>query len=170
MQMKRFATIAALGAGMLTATGCSQRVIDFTVISSKNVDMRFEEGGQGADRVEGKDEVVVFLFPLGSPNLKEAVDKAIESAGPGYDALIDGVVTAYNHSFLFGVFGYRVEGTPVKTALLTADLDRDGIHDDRGTPVFYHSSTGISNPQTHEPMRAERRDPVPTDSAPPIGD
>ena len=52
-----------------------------------------------------------------APQLKAAVDKAIEKAGPGYDALIDGVV--YSRYEVFRQ-GWVVQGTPIKTSKLKA--------------------------------------------------
>ncbi len=99
--------------GVLFLSSCNQRIIDFTVISSKNVTLRLPDDAKGI-KVEGKD--MVFCAPYcGMPNLKQAVDKAIESAGPGYDALIDGVV--FNRFELF-TSGYVVTGTPIKTSKL----------------------------------------------------
>ena len=118
-------------------TGCSRRLIDYTVISSKNVRLDLPDGAAGA-RVEGVDAVLVILaIPFGTPNLKEATDRAIEKAGPGFDALIDGVVTYCYCAFIFGKVKYTVEGTPINTKMLSAALD--------GRPVLYHSSLGISN-------------------------
>jgi len=76
-----------------TFTSC--RIVDFTVISSKNVTL---DTKKDAPRVSG------FGFTL-----KSALDKAIEKAGPGYDALIDGVVSD-------AIVGYTVKGTPIKTS------------------------------------------------------
>lgn len=107
--------LPALFVGALLMSSCSQRIIDFTVISSKNVTLRLPEDGKGK-KVEGKD--MVFCAPYcGMPNLKQAVDRAIESAGPGYDALIDGVVF---NKMQFLSSGYVVTGTPIKTAKLKA--------------------------------------------------
>ena len=125
-------TIIVLISAIIVLSGCTQRLIDFTIISSKNITIDVDKT---ASRVQGTDEVVVFLFPLGVPNLKEAVDKAIESAGPEYDALIDGVVSSYNKSFIIGVVGYTVEGTPIKTK------ESKGMSQN----ILYHSDTGISN-------------------------
>ncbi len=122
---------------LLVLNGCTQRIIDFTVISSKNVTMNVDKTAQ---RVQGKDEVVVFVIPFGVPNLKEAVDRAIESAGPGYDALIDGVVSYYQYAFIVGVMGYKVEGTPIKTNQIK------GIS--AGKKILYHSLSGVSNEET----------------------
>lgn len=139
-------TLASLLAFM-AVTGCTQRVLDFTVISSKQMEMRIEDAGKG-NRVEGKDGVYWFItIPLGTPNLKEAVDRAIESAGPGYDALIDGVIYAQNYWYIVtGYSGYKVVGTPIKTSMLKAELLKDGkdpsLAMDR---VLFHSSLGISN-------------------------
>ena len=127
--------IGALVALMLN--GCTQRLIDFTIISSKNVAMKVDKS---ATRVHGKDEVVVFLIPFGIPNLKEAVDRAIESAGPGYDALIDGVVSQYNYHFIVGVMGFKVEGTPIKSSEIESISASKNI--------LYHSFSGVSNEET----------------------
>ncbi len=103
-------------ATLLCASSCTYRLIDFTTISSKNVTMKLPSESKG-NRVTGKDYVVViFGIPLGRPNLKEATDRAIESAGKDYDCLIDGVVYQKRKWYLlFGQYGYEVEGTPVKT-------------------------------------------------------
>lgn len=95
----------------LALTSCQQRLIDFTVISSKNVTMRLPNEGKGP-RTEGKE-----MKMCTAPQLKAAVDKAIEKAGPGYDALIDGVV--YQRSEFFRQ-GWVVQGTPIKTSKLKA--------------------------------------------------
>lgn len=71
----------------------SCRVTDFTVISSKNVDLNVNKD---AARVKAWGWTV-----------KDALDKAIEKSGSGNNALIDGVI--YQR-----FFGYSVKGTPVK--------------------------------------------------------
>jgi hypothetical protein len=98
--------IVALG-----LASCNQRLIDFTVISSKNVTLRLPDDGKGP-RTKGKE-----MKMCTQPMLKSAVDKAIENAGPGYDALIDGVVSSRNEFFRTG---WVVEGTPIKTSKLKA--------------------------------------------------
>ncbi|MCX8081333.1 MAG: hypothetical protein N3F09_08865 [Bacteroidia bacterium] len=90
-------------------TSCNQRLIDFTVISSKNVTLRLPDDAKGP-RTQGKD-----MRMCTQPMLKAAVDKAIENAGQGYDALIDGVI--YQRNEIFRV-GWVVEGTPIKTSKL----------------------------------------------------
>jgi len=109
--MKKINLILSLAACSLLATSCSTRLIDFTVISSKNVTLRLPDDAKGP-RTVGKD-----MKTCGAPQLKSAVDKAIETAGPGYDALIDGVVFSRQG---FMSQGWVVEGTPVKTSKLKA--------------------------------------------------
>lgn len=95
----------------LAITSCTPRVIDYTIISSKNVTLRLPDEAKGP-RTTGKD-----IKACSQPMLKTAVDKAIENAGPGYDALIDGTVQQYK-----GIFktGWIIEGTPIKTSKLKA--------------------------------------------------
>lgn len=101
--------IPAVAVAALVLSSCNQRLIDFTVISSKNVTLRLPDDGKGP-RTTGKE-----MKMCTQPMLKSAVDKAIENAGPGYDALIDGVVYSRNELFRAG---WVVEGTPIKTGKL----------------------------------------------------
>ncbi len=111
---KKFFLLAA--AFLLVATSCTTRLTDFTVISTKNVPI----GNQPTDlkkgnmRVQGVDKAHWILFiPTGVPNLKEAIDKAIEKY-PGAIALADGVVKSRGfHVFFYGQSSYLVEGTPL---------------------------------------------------------
>ena len=110
--MRRIVCIAA----MLFLTGCTQRLTDFTMISSKNIDWSHgAEFTRLPQRVRGEDMYPMIIFiPLGVPNPKEAVDKAIESV-PGCVGLLDGVL--YNKvwiiPFIYGQSSWIVEGTPL---------------------------------------------------------
>ena len=137
---------------MILASGCSRRMMDYTIISSKNMQLQIPSDAVGP-RVEGKDEVWVIIIPLGTPNIKEAVDRAIESAGPGYDALIDGVLYQTTRYYvLASKIGYRIEGTPIRTSLVS--FESTGEHGNR--PVIYHSSHGISNEDTLSNLKIVR--------------
>lgn len=113
----------------LAMVGCTQRIGDFTILSSKNVG----HIGTAGPRVKGSDCVLIILFPLGLPNMKTAVDKAIESAGPGYDALSDVVLSQTSWAFIIGQSCYDIEGTALKSpAHQQTSLEQRGL--------FYHSS------------------------------
>jgi len=133
----------------LLVSGCSRRMIDFTIISSKNTQLQIPPEAMG-QRVEGEDKVLLLFIvfgylPLGSPDIKTAVDRAIENAGPGYDALIDGVLYRTTDFYLFTMrTGYKVVGTPIKTSLVNRSLSGANISLSE-RPVLYHSSLGISN-------------------------
>lgn len=64
--------------------------------------------------MEGKDVAhMILFFPTGLPNMKEAIDRALEKI-PGAIALVDGVV--YSKSFwavIYGQNSYVIEGTPL---------------------------------------------------------
>lgn len=98
-------------------SSCTQRLTDFTVISTKNMPIEGQVSmHKGDQRVKGEDHSWMILFiPTGTPNLKEAIDKAIESR-PGCVGLADGVVKTFHWwAFLAGKTGYIVEGTPLYT-------------------------------------------------------
>lgn len=95
-------------------SGCTRRITDFTLISTKNIDLsRGAEFKRGETRVMGEDFAFIFLFiPFGLPNMKQATDMAIEST-PGAIGLLDGVVEAEGFWFIMGYSKYKVRGTPL---------------------------------------------------------
>ncbi len=145
--MKIWQTIAVC-CSFFILSGCTIRVVDFTVISTKNVKVPSVSKGS---RVTGEDCIPVIFVPLGIPNMKEAIDRAIESAGPEYDALVDGVVYRHNYSFIFGQVCIAVEGTPIDTktsvSLKKSEMKNLMLHSTRSgsfplTEVGISSSTG----------------------------
>lgn len=97
--------------GAMLLSGCTVRVADMTVGSTKNYNLNGSKFVKG-QRVTGEDTVSVVLFPIGLPNVKTAMDRAIEKNKCAV-ALSDVVVTQLNHAFIFGSFGYHVEGTAI---------------------------------------------------------
>lgn len=95
---------------------CTHRVLDFTLISSKNVDFtKSPNFVKGKSRIKGEDMVHwIVIVPIGSANVKEAIDKAIEST-PGCVALLDGVVYTkfWWIPYIYGKEFAIVEGTPL---------------------------------------------------------
>ncbi len=104
--MNKVAIAIVLGAVM--ASGCTVRVADMTVGSTKNYNLNAAKFVKGP-RVIGEDSYPVILFPLGIPNMKTAVDKAIEKDKCAV-GLSDLVISQLNHSFLIGKIGMRAEG------------------------------------------------------------
>lgn len=104
--MKKALFVALMGA--VLASGCTVRVADMTVASTKNYNLNSSKFVKGK-RVIGEDNYPVILFPLGFPNMKSAMDDAIQKDRCAV-GLSDVVMTSVNHSFIFGMIGYRVEG------------------------------------------------------------
>jgi hypothetical protein len=107
----------AISLCLLTALpACSQRMVDFTVISSKNIDLsRGADFKRSPTRVTGEDRKSIIIFiPTGIPDAKEAMDNAIESV-PGAIGLVDGVVTQHSWyiPYIYGESWIEVEGTPL---------------------------------------------------------
>lgn len=106
------AILLALFAPFLLA-GCSVRVADLTLISTKNIDLneaRFD--AKKGQRMKGEDCVFapLGLIPLGVPNLEEAVDDALEK-GNG-NIMIDEVTYRKEAYFIIAsVSCIEVEGT-----------------------------------------------------------
>lgn len=100
--------VIAVALGALLLSGCSIRVADLTVGSTKNYNINGNKFITGP-RVTAEDSYPVVLFPLGIPNMKTAIDKAIENdkCAVGLSNL---VITQLNHAFIFGKIGIRAEG------------------------------------------------------------
>lgn len=133
--------IFAMAAGLFIALqGCTHRLTDFTVISTKNypIDHSDVELKKAPERVKGVDRSHWVLFvPIGQPNMKEAIDKAIEKY-PGAVGLADGVVKSKAWwALLYGQSSYVVEGTPIyEKDLDNGDLDRSAQA--ANSLLFYH--------------------------------
>ena len=118
IKMKRILVLALVV--MIATSSCTRRVIDFTVISTKNVQMSM-------DKSKGKQVKIKDLKAFGiNATLKGAIDKALNTAGPGYDMLVDGVISVSNYYF---VSGYRVEGLAVNTLKLKSELGEEGFNE-----------------------------------------
>ena len=117
--------ILGLSLVLVFLSSCTYRVVDFTIISSKNVDWtKSSTFVKGRDRIEGQDQIHYILFiPTGIANIKEAMDRAIEST-PGCVALLDGVVLN-KYWIIPGLYGNQrmvVEGTPLIDPSLSNNL------------------------------------------------
>lgn len=111
--MKKFSYLFLL----VLLSSCSHRLLDFTVVSSKNMPIteRGTEFKKATQRVTGEDSKFHIFGFGGLPDIKEAVDQAIEKF-PGAVALTDGVISYKTWSiFLVGNSKYIVEGTPLYT-------------------------------------------------------
>lgn len=109
--MKYKALASVFLASSIILSGCTQRLIDFTIVSSKNIDLsRSSELIKINSRVYGRDTVPIILFPLGFPNAKAAMDEAIQQI-PGCVALLDGVLRHEFFNIGLGFIRYEIEGT-----------------------------------------------------------
>ena len=86
---------------VLLLAGCSSRIGDFTTVSTKNVNMDAEYQRVGS--AEGADGALFFL----SPDMKLAVDNALDSAGTGAVYLTDARIFAVSYPFYSQI---KVEG------------------------------------------------------------
>lgn len=93
---------------LLAITGCSTRIADLTVASTKNFNLNSGNLDIGS-RVTGSSTIPVILFPLGQPNLKEAIDNAVEKDRCAVG--LSNVVIYYNEAvFIFGTISLSVKG------------------------------------------------------------
>jgi len=139
--MKKILTTLAITSA-LTLSGCSSRIADLTVASSKNVNLNSSGLVTGA-RIKDDDTVPIILFPLGKPEIKEAVDNAIEQNKCAV-GLTNVVIDQTFFSFIVGFIAYEVEGN------LIIDREKEGCadyHTNSETPVklVRKTRTGANN-------------------------
>ncbi len=130
-------SFVAIIIAVITFSSCSHRLIDFTVISSKNVSLNF-------DKAQGKAVSGKSMGFLGfGASIKDAMDKALQSAGPDYDLLVDGVVRINDYFF---VSGYKVEGIAISTGKIKASLGVKGFEDwCKANNVFDPTTATVQN-------------------------
>ncbi len=116
----KFKSLLIIAIAAMTLSSCSIRLVDFTVISSKNVNLDIDRA-QGV-KTEGKKS---YFLGIGW-NIKDAMDEALEEAGPEYDMLIDGVVRYTSYPFVSGV---TVEGTAVSTRAMKDRMGEAGFQE-----------------------------------------
>lgn len=112
--MKRILVFSLL-AGLLAS--CTTRIADFTLVSTKNVDLTRNTSYKIENRrVVGKDKKsIIICIPTGTPNIKEAIDRSIEQAGPNCIGLSDVVIdyTSWWIPYIYGENSFTAEGNPI---------------------------------------------------------
>lgn len=94
----------------LYLSSCSYRVGDFTVASTRNVEIG-EEYTRVAKSVEGIDRShVILFFPLGMPNLEDAIDNALANADGDLMTNVSMHYIWWYIPLIYGQYLYKVKG------------------------------------------------------------
>jgi hypothetical protein len=106
----------ALGLAAVLSSGCSQRLGDFTLLSSKNIDLsNFNtQSAENAPAVNGVDKrAIVIVFPTGVASLKDATDRAEEKGSAV--GLTNARIVQYGWyiPYIYGEVGWDVTGNPI---------------------------------------------------------
>ncbi|MCC8112789.1 MAG: LysM peptidoglycan-binding domain-containing protein [Bacteroidales bacterium] len=156
--MYRLLILSSMIAILLGGSSCTRRLTDFTIISTYNVPLGVEgttlEKVPGK-RVKGKDSAPIVLFiPFGEPNMKEAIDKAIQKT-PGCIGLADGVVkSSWWTCLLFSKTSYIVEGTPLYAKSYTeSHHSNDSQYGNYQQPYTPQQQTYTPQQQTYVPQQ-----------------
>ena len=96
---------------VLLVIGCTQRLGDFTVMSTRNVDLnanyvKVENNVIGQDK-----KSIIIIIPTGTPNIEAAIDQALKSVDGG--AVMTDVSLTYKWfyiPYIYGEYIYEVEG------------------------------------------------------------
>jgi hypothetical protein len=120
-----FKTLLAVIFSAVLLSSCVTRLTDFTIISSKNVDLsRMASYERGKTRISGEDKmhIIIFIPTKLEVTVKQALDNTIQSV-PGCVALVDGVINFKSFYFFYGEQAYIVEGTPLIDPKLVSTFD-----------------------------------------------
>lgn len=134
-------------AGIISAagfTGCMQRIGDFTVVSTKNFDSKGLYKLVG--RMEGSDKRMLILgIPLGIPNMKNAVDNAIDAGGGIY--LANAVIESGGwNAGIVGQMGYTATGDVYaladKSDLLNPSIEKFELFSENNSLKMVSTTSG----------------------------
>ena len=109
-------SLLLMGLTVLLSSGCSMRLGDMSVISTRNLSLDTVDLDRlpQTERVVGRDtKWMILIFPIGIPHLEDAIDDALEK-GNG-DVMVDAVVHSSGWWFLIGQNTISVKGSVVKT-------------------------------------------------------
>lgn len=113
--MKKLAFLL-LAVGFLSS--CSNRMLDVTILSTKNIDLNNIRGytTETNHRVTGDAYTHIISFiPWGYPSAKEAADRAVECSGSQCVGLANATFTEkfWWIPFIYGRIYMEVEGDPI---------------------------------------------------------
>lgn len=111
---KKFLLVLTIFLIVLLTCGCTQRLGDLTFVSTKNINMNASHHVDTATQTVGEDAKYSILgFSTGIPNLKEAIDKAIENKNGAVGLANVKIRAGTWTAILFGKMWYEVEGNPI---------------------------------------------------------
>jgi hypothetical protein len=100
----------------IVLTSCSQRLFDFTIVSTKNINLeKLSSLEKGSERTSGEDKSSIIIFiPTSTIEIDQAIDNTIEGI-PGCVALLDGVVYSkfWWIPYIYGEQKFVIEATPL---------------------------------------------------------
>jgi hypothetical protein len=100
--MTRTNKVLSIPLSLLILSGCTYRIADLTLVSTKNIDLtNVKLDARKGIRKKGEDcRISILTIPLGLPNLETAVDNALIAGGG--NVLVDEVTELKNTWFLIG--------------------------------------------------------------------
>ncbi len=125
--MKSSLLCASALAAALTLSSCTTRLMELSVAGSKNVKLEDASQYTASHNVPTKGthrSHIILFFPIGAPNIDNALTDALEKAGPNAVALYNVTLDETNWWIpcLYGQKIYTIKGDPVfnGTAPVTA--------------------------------------------------
>ncbi len=123
--MKKYLLIVPL---LFLLVGCSERIGDFTLISTKNVDIGKNYIKVNTDAIGKSTKQIIIFIPTGTPSIKDAVDDLLKKSNGD---LVTNAVIHYNWYYIpyvFGEFSYEIQGDVYSKVLQKVSaIEKDGV-------------------------------------------
>lgn len=112
----------------LSLTNCSQRIASYTVASTKQTSLNIDKSK--AVQVSGKS---IGFLGIGA-SIDDAMNKALQSAGPQFDLLVDAQVKVVRYPY---VSGFVVSGLAINSKEMKAFLGSEEYNNWIGAKEHY---------------------------------
>ena len=111
--MKKIIILSLIG---LILTGCSQNLFNFTLVSTKSIELeKFSSLKKSSEKTTGEDKASLIIFiPTRTIKIDQAITNTIDAI-PGCVALMDGTVYSkfWWIPYIYGEQKFVIEATPI---------------------------------------------------------
>lgn len=108
--------LGLLALATLLFTSCSQNLFNFTIISTKNIELsKLSSLQKASEQTKGEDKAsIIIIVPIKRIKVDQAISNTIDAI-PGCVALLDGVVhiKSWYIPYIYGEQKFVVQATPL---------------------------------------------------------
>jgi hypothetical protein len=144
--MKRILFILAFVIPTILISGCSQKIADLTIVSTKNVDVGTNYVKVKSDAEGSNMAHIIIIFPIGAPNIESAIDDVLDKNNG--DIIINARLEyqTFYIPYIYGQNKYVIKGDIYKKAeklrsMSSEEINAKAAKDIENTQEYYYVST-----------------------------